>query len=103
DSGRNRIAVYAAAQLVSMTSWAWTMRRCIEMPREERLSYFVGFAGTCWSVCLVATAAGYYLAGSFPPLLQLGFAFLNPVYFVVLLIGDARTKLAACAIACGAI
>lgn len=103
DPRRRRATVYAAAQLLAMTSWAWTMRRCSDMPRQARLPYFIGFAGACWVVCLVATAAGFYLAGSFPPLLRLGFLFLSPVYFVVLLIGDARTPLAIVALACGAI
>jgi predicted branched-subunit amino acid permease len=54
-------------------------------------------------VSLVATAAGYYLAGSFPPLVRLGFVFLNVVYFVVLLVGDARNALAVSALVCGAL
>lgn len=103
DSASSRASLYAAAQFLAMTSWAWTMRRCTDLPREVRLAYFIGFAGTCWAVGTIATAAGYFLAGSFPPLLRLGFVFLNPVYFVVLLIGDARTTLAAVALACGAV
>jgi predicted branched-subunit amino acid permease len=103
DPQYNRLTVYGAAHLLSMTSWAWTMRRIPDMPRDERLAYFIGFAGTCWAVSIVATAAGYYLAGSFPPLLRLGFLFLNPLYLVVLLVGDARTALAFAALACGAI
>lgn len=103
DPRHRRATVYAAAQLLAMTSWAWTMRRCADMPREDRLPYFIGFAGACWAVCLVATAAGFYLAGSFPPLLRLGFLFLSPVYFVVLLIGDARTPLGIVALLCGAV
>lgn len=103
DPRHSRARVYAAAQLLAMTSWAWTMRRCVDMPREARLSYFTGFASACWVVSIFATAAGYFLAGSFPPLMRLGFVFLNPVYFVVLLIGDARTRLAVIALICGAI
>ncbi|HYH43869.1 MAG TPA: AzlC family ABC transporter permease [Burkholderiales bacterium] len=99
----SRGTLYAAAHLVAMTSWAWTMRRCADMPREARLSYFIGFGGTCWAVSVAATIAGYYLAGSFPPIVRLGFVFLNPVYFVVLLIGEARTKLAVAALVCGAV
>ena len=34
---------------------------------------------------------GYYLAGSFPPIVRLGLVFLNPVYFLVVLIGEARS------------
>ena len=101
--GHPRIRVYAAAQLISMTSWAWTMRRCADMPADVRLGYFIGVAGACWTVSIIATAVGYHLAGSFPPLMRLGFVFLNPVYFVVLLIGDARTALAVAALVCGAI
>jgi predicted branched-subunit amino acid permease len=103
DPGKPKAPMYAAAQLLAMTSWAWTMRRCTDMPREARLSYFIGFAGTCWAICLPATLMGYYLAGSFPPLMRLGFIFLNPVYFVVLLIGEARTRLAISALVCGAV
>ncbi len=95
--------MYVAAHLLAMTSWAWTMRRFADMPRQTRLSYFVGFAGTCWAVSVIATVAGFYLAGSFSPLVRLGFVFLNPVYFVVLLIGEARTQLAVVALVCGAV
>jgi predicted branched-subunit amino acid permease len=103
DPGYSRATVYSAAQLLAMTSWAWTMRRCADLPRESRLAYFIGFSATCWTIGVAATAAGYYLAGSFSPLMRMGFVFLNPVYFVVLLIADARTVLAVCALVCGAI
>lgn len=103
EPGASRARVYAAAQFVAMTSWAWTIRRGAEIPADARLSYFTGFAGTCCAAGVVATAVGYYLAGSFPPLVRLGFVFLNPVYFVVLLIADARTPLAAIALVCGAV
>jgi predicted branched-subunit amino acid permease len=98
-----RSDVIAASQLLSMTSWAWTMRRCADLPRELRLAYFNGFAGACWAAGILATLAGFYLAGAFPPLLRLGFVFLNPIYFVVLLLGELRSGLAALALVCGAI
>jgi len=103
DPASPRAAMYAAAQFVSMTSWAWTMRRFVDMPREARKSYFIGFSGTCWVLAIAATAIGYQLAGAFPPLMRMGFVFLNAVYFVVLLIGESRGRLALSALVCGAI
>ena len=103
DQSWSRTTVYTAAQLIAMTSWAWTMRRCADMPRESRLAYFIGFAGTCWAIGSLSTIVGFFLAGAFSPLMRLGFLFLNPVYFVVLLIGDARTAIAVAALVCGAI
>lgn len=99
----SRAKIYAAAQFLSMTSWAWTMQRANGIPPEARMSYFIGFAFMCWFVGVLATAAGYFLAGSFPPLLRLGFVFLNPVYFVCLLIGESRGALAVTALVCGAV
>ena len=101
EPSRRALDLYAAAQLLSMTSWAWAVRRCPDLPREERLAYFLGFSLTCWSVSLVATAAGYYLSDSLPPLVRLGLVFLNPVYFVVVLLGDTRNRLFALALAFG--
>lgn len=66
------VRLYGAAQLLAMTTWAWTMRHSIAMPREIRLSYYLGFAATCWAVSIAATALGYYLAGTFPPIVRLG-------------------------------
>lgn len=103
EPARPAAGLYAAAHFLAMTSWAWTMRRCIDMPREARLPYFVGFAATCWAVASAATLVGYLMAGAFPPVVRLGFVFLNPVYFVVLLIGDARNRTTVVALACGAV
>ena len=46
---------------------------------------------------------GFYLSGAFSPLMRLGFVFLAPVYFFVILIGEARTRLSLVALGCGAI
>lgn len=98
----SQAVVYVVAQLIAMTGWAWAMRRCPDLPREQRFPYFFGFAAACWGIGIVATAVGYFLAGGFPAPLRLGFVFLTPVYFFVILIGDVRTALAAWALICGA-
>ncbi|HET7598492.1 MAG TPA: AzlC family ABC transporter permease [Burkholderiales bacterium] len=98
-----RLTLYALAQLNSMTGWTWAMRACVDMPQRERIPYFAGFAGACWSVCIVATGASYLVAGGFPPELRVGLVFLAPLYYLVILIGDARTSLAIIALACGAL
>lgn len=95
--------IFAFAQLVSMTNWAAAMRRCPDLPASQRMPYFIGFGAACIAVSAACGAAGHGLAGAFPPLARLGFVFLTPVYFFVILIGDVRTRLAAIALACGAV
>jgi predicted branched-subunit amino acid permease len=52
---------------------------------------------------VVAAAAGFLVAGSIPPTVQLGLIFLSPVYFFVILVGEAKNRLTAVALACGAV
>lgn len=103
DTRYKRLVVYLVAHLIAMTTWAMAMRRCPELPQPQRLPYFAGFAATCVSVSVICCPIGFYLSGAFPPLLRLGFVFLTPVYFFVILVGDVRTRLAAAALACGAL
>jgi len=95
--------IYAAVHLLAMTGWAASMRRVPELPREERLPWFVGFALTNWVACLVATAVGYLLAGSMPPLVKQGLVFVGPLYFVLILTGETRSRHGVAALACGAV
>ncbi len=97
-----RLRVYLAAQLVAMTAWAAAMRRAPELPEEERLPYFVGFGLTNWTAGLVCTVIGYFVAESLPPLVKLGFVFLSPIYFLLILTGDARSRATVAALVCGA-
>ncbi|HWI13490.1 MAG TPA: AzlC family ABC transporter permease [Burkholderiales bacterium] len=95
--------LYVAAQFVSMTSWAVCMRRCDDLPREDRLAYLIAFSVTCWSASLLTGAIGYYAGGLLPAMVRLGLVFLTPIYFLCMLAGDARTRLARISLLCGAV
>jgi predicted branched-subunit amino acid permease len=99
----NRWRIGAAVHLLAMTGWTASMRRCPGLPPGERLPWFVGFALTNWVCCLVATAVGYALADSLPPLVRQGLVFVGPLYFVLILTGETRTRHGVLALACGAV
>jgi predicted branched-subunit amino acid permease len=101
--GRFDWRIGAAVHLLAMTGWTASMRRCPDLPPGERLPWFVGFALTNWVCCLVATAVGYALADSLPPLVRQGLVFVGPLYFVLILIGETRTRHGVLALACGAV
>ena len=101
--GRPSWRIYAAVHLLAMTGWAASMRRCPQLPNAQRLPWFVGFALTNWFACVVATAVGYALAESLPPLVRQGLVFVGPLYFVLILVGETRTRHGVLALACGAV
>jgi predicted branched-subunit amino acid permease len=95
--------MYAAAHLLAMTGWVAAINRVPQMPAEQRLPYFVGFALLCWLACAAASALGYVLADQMNELVKLGLVFMNPIYFLLILTGETRMALGRLALAAGAI
>ena len=91
-----------AAQLVSMTTWAVAMRRFEEMDVDARWNYFLGFSAVCIGSSMLFAVIGQLLIGALPPLARYGLALLTPLYFIVTLVGEARTRMAIAALVCGA-
>ena len=83
---------YLFSHYVAVTAWAAAMRVCPTLPPEQRLPYFAAFGTALWSMCLVTTAGGYYLAGLLPGFVTLGLVFLNPIYFMLVFVADARHR-----------
>jgi predicted branched-subunit amino acid permease len=86
--GRPGWRYYLAAHFCAVTVWVFTMRRAPSLPMEERLSYFLGFAVTIWGASMVGTATGYLLSATVPMQVSLGLVFLNPIYFMLMFMGD---------------
>jgi predicted branched-subunit amino acid permease len=93
---------YAVAHIISMTSWAVCMRRCPELPRADRLPYFAGFSVTCCVLAIAAGVVGHFIGAAMPLPVRIAFVLLTPMYFLVMLIGDARSATVA-PLLCGAI
>ena len=94
---------YMAAQLISMTGWAWAMARFPAIPPERRLGYFFGFALTLMASAGTATVLGFVAGDLLPPLAKLAFVFMSPIYFLLMLAGSTSDALGRSAIFFGAI
>lgn len=95
--------MYASAHLLAMTGWVAAINRFPQLPPEQRLPYFVGFALFCWIACALASAVGYFLAGQMSELVKLGLVFMNPIYFLLILTGETKVALGRLALAAGAV
>lgn len=94
---------YVTAHLIAVTNWAISMKRCPELPPGQRLAFFIGLAATLWMVTILCTAIGFFLAGSVPEAVSLGFVFLNPIYFTLLFASDVRQRSRLIALALGGV
>ena len=79
------------------------MARFTELPRAQRLAWFFGFTLVLVTVSAIATAAGHLGADRLPPLARLALVFMVPMYYLLILTGAVRERLAALGLACGAL
>jgi predicted branched-subunit amino acid permease len=94
---------YGASFLLAVTPWVFCMKRCPELPKKQRLSFFMGFAVLVWSGSLAGTAIGYLVPDLVPKPVTLGLVFINPIYFLILFAGNLVNRAWILALGIGAI
>ena len=78
---------YLLVALMSVNTWALTLRHGPSLPPDQRAPYFIGLSFVCMTAGLAGTALGYHLAGTLPFFITASLIFLNPMYFVFLFAG----------------
>lgn len=101
--GTPRWRYYVAAHFIAITGWAVGMQRCPQLPPEQRLPFFLGFALVLWSFAMAATATGFFMQEALPPTLGLGLLFLNPLYFMLVFSIDMAHRARALPLGLGAV
>jgi len=94
---------YIAAQLLSLSGWTMAVARFPNIPREQRLAWFYGFTLVLMIVSAASAAAGYLGADRLPPIARLALVFMVPMYYLLILTGSVRDRVAALGLACGAV
>ena len=100
--GRPAWRLYILAHFIAVTTWVLVMLRGPEMPPDQRLPYFWGGVAMVIPAALLGTAIGYIAAGAVPPQVTQGLIFLNPVFFMLVLLVDLRQRARVYALLLGA-
>ena len=103
DPRHRRWKYYLAAQMLSLSGWTMAVARFPAIPREQRLSWLFGFTLVLMTVSAASTAVGYIGADRLPPLARLGLVFMVPIYYLLILSGSVRERIAAAGLLCGAV
>jgi predicted branched-subunit amino acid permease len=103
DPSHRRWQYYVVAQLLSLSGWTMAVARFPHIPREQRLAWLYGFTLVLIGVSALSTAAGYLGADRLPALVRLGLVFMVPMYYLLILTGAVRDRVAALGLVCGAV
>lgn len=100
--GQRARRLYLLAHFIAVTTWVLVMLRGPEMPPEQRRPYFWGGVAMVIPAALAGTTIGYVAAGAVPPQVTHGLIFLNPVFFMLVLLVDLRQRARAYSLLLGA-
>ncbi len=92
---------FALAHFLAVTSWVFFMNTYREEEESARLLWFAQAAVFFWTAGVAATVAGHFAGASLPPHLLVGLLFLNPAYFLFMMLRSLARKSDAAAMAMG--
>ncbi|MDA0304826.1 MAG: AzlC family ABC transporter permease [Proteobacteria bacterium] len=75
---------YILVAMMSVNTWALTLRRAPELGDHQRGPYYIGLGAVSMAAGVLGTAVGYHLAGTLPFYITVSLIFLNPMYFIFL-------------------
>jgi hypothetical protein len=78
------------AHFTAISMWVESLRLLPSVPRGERIAFCNGLSFGLSLSAVLATAVGFYLAGSLPPLYGAALLFLTPLSFTLSLVRNSR-------------
>jgi hypothetical protein len=83
-------ALVLPAHFTAISMWVESMRLLPVLPREQRIAFCNGLSVGLSLSAVLATAAGFYLAGSLPQLYAAALLFLTPLSFTFSLVSNSQ-------------
>tara|TARA_B100001564_G_scaffold319284_1_gene296423 strand:- start:194 stop:538 length:345 start_codon:yes stop_codon:yes gene_type:complete len=62
-----------------------------KIPKNFRIDYWIGIGSATWSVAVLGTFIGFYISEYLNKDMLIGLAILNPIYFLCMMVGAAKT------------
>jgi predicted branched-subunit amino acid permease len=78
------------AHFTAISMWVENLRLLPSVPRHERIAFCNGLSFGLLLSAMLATAAGFYLAGSLPPIYAAALLFLTPLSFTVSVVRNSH-------------
>lgn len=99
---RPLILTLLAAQMTAVVAWSIGMRRCATLPLNERLPFYLGVAGTVYTIGILSAVAGFLMSGPLPPIANRALLIATFIYLAIMF-GDQRQRPLIFAVCLGAL
>ena len=82
---------YLSCHFLAVSSWLIAKDTYQKIEKKYRIDFWMGIGFGTWTTAIFTTLIGYSLADYLNKDLMIGFAIVNPVYFMCMMIGSMKT------------
>ena len=82
---------YFSCHFIAVSAWLIMKSNYKKIPKNFRIDYWIGIGSATWSVAVLGTFIGFYISEYLNKDMFIGLAILNPIYFLCMMVGAAKT------------
>ena len=82
---------YFSCHFIAVSAWLIMKSNYKKIPKEYRIDYWIGIGSATVSVSVIGTFIGFSFSEYLNKDMMMGLAILNPVYFLCMMVGAAKT------------
>ena len=91
DENQPKWKYYLSCHFIAVSAWLIMKSNYEEIEKKDRVDFWIGIGTATWSVSVLSTILGFYLADYLNKDMLMGLAILNPIYFTCMMVGAMKT------------
>ena len=103
DDSQPKWKYYLSCHFIAVSAWLIMKSNYEKIEKKDRVDFWIGIGTATWSVSILATIFGFYLADYLNKDMLMGLAILNPIYFTCMMVGAMKTLQLILSVSLGAI
>ena len=103
DENQPKWKYYLSCHFIAVSAWLIMKSNYEEIEKKDRVDFWIGIGTATWSVSVLSTILGFYLADYLNKDMLMGLAILNPIYFTCMMVSAMKTLQITLSVCLGAI
>ena len=91
DESQPKWKYYLSCHFIAVSAWLIMKSNYEKIEKKDRVDFWIGIGSATWSVAVLSTIFGFYLADYLNKDILMGLAILNPIYFLCMMVGAMKT------------
>ena len=91
DESQPKWKYYLSCHFIAVSAWLIMKSNYEKIEKKNRVDFWIGIGSATWSVAVISTVVGFYIADYLNKDMLMGLAILNPIYFTCMMVGAMKT------------